>query len=145
MPKKIIFVGGNEKQARITSALQGSKDLRGLEVTFHHPCFSCNWNKTLERVKREIPGADAIVITTDVPTLLGKKLREVARAAGIPHPSVRARGRSGIVAALREAEAETLVGYRANVRSQGGGDGMARGKRGTGYVRGARAATSEDA
>jgi len=101
----IIFVGGNERQAAATAALRAELARDGIDVTFVHPCWTRNWSKPLAVVRRKLASVHVLILTTDVPTLLGEELRRSARDIGIPWRSVRARGRAGIRTAINEAVA----------------------------------------
>lgn len=100
---KLIFIGGDERQKHITSELKPILLNDGVDVMFLHPGFVRNWNKPLAQVKRMLPEVDAIVVTTDVPTLLGKEIRRCARSASVYGITVRARGRTSMLHVLREA------------------------------------------
>jgi hypothetical protein len=96
----IVFVGGDERQARASAAI----DLpSGVNLVSIQPRWTCNWNKTLAEVRRHALRADALAISTDVPTLLGRELRRFARKNGIPWVAGRARGREAILALISKA------------------------------------------
>jgi hypothetical protein len=100
---RIIFVGGDERQARTAAKLVSARMPKGMAVRFYHPCWTRNWNKVSADVKAHLHETDAIVITTDVPTLLGRELRHLARTTGIVWLGARARGRGAIIGALQDA------------------------------------------
>lgn len=99
----VILVGGDERQARAVARMKTEGDLEGIEVLACHPCWARNWNKVAHEVRRRLPAADAVVITTDTPTLLGHEVRRLARGSGVPWHSVRARGQGALLAAIRDA------------------------------------------
>lgn len=98
--RKVIFVGGDERQARVVRKLRLAPDL---EVVSIQPAWNRNWNKALGAVERAAGDADAIAISTDVPTELGKSLRRLARSRGIPWTAGRARGRTAICGLIDQA------------------------------------------
>lgn len=100
---RIIFVGGNERQARTAANLASAGMPEGMAVRFYHPCWTRNWNKVAADIKAHLHETDAIVITTDVPTQLGKELRHLARTTGIVWLGARARGKGAITGALQDA------------------------------------------
>jgi hypothetical protein len=102
----IVFVGGDERQTRALAAIAPPDDILLISI---QPRWTCNWNKTLAEVERHARRADALAISTDVPTLLGRELRRLARRNGIPWVAGRARGREAILA---------LVGKAADVQHQ---------------------------
>jgi hypothetical protein len=116
----ILFVGGNETQKRITAGL-GRELPSNLNVAFIHPGFPKNWDKPLADAMRLLPRTDAIVITTDMPTLLGESLRSAAREANIPVVSGTYRGKTRIIRAIDEAHESALA--RALSNSPGGSAG----------------------
>lgn len=101
---KMIFIGGNERQARFSRDLARELEAEGLDVTFVHPGFVRNWQKPLEAVKRMLPEVSAIVVTSDVPTLLGREVHRCASHAGIYcRKGARARGQGGTRQLILEA------------------------------------------
>jgi hypothetical protein len=100
---KIIFVGGDERQARTSAKLVTAGMPKGMDVRFYHPCWTRNWNKVADDIKRHLNETDAIIITTDVPTLLGAELRHLARTTGLVWLGARARGKGAITVALQDA------------------------------------------
>jgi hypothetical protein len=100
----IIFVGGDSRQERAVGRLIHKGALAGLDVVFHHPSsWTRNWDKSLDAVKREIHGASALVVTQDVPTELGRRLRRLARENQIQWLGVVARGEASVLHALHKA------------------------------------------
>jgi hypothetical protein len=100
---RIIFVGGDERQARTAVNLASAGMPEGMAVRFYHPCWTHNWNKVAADIKAHLHETDAMVITTDVPTHLDKELRHLARSTGIVWLGARARGRGAIAGALQDA------------------------------------------
>ena len=96
----VLFVGGDERQARAVAAIAPPG---GVTLISIQPRWTCNWNKTLAQVERHARRADALAISTDVPTLLGRELRRLARRNGIPWVAGRARGREAILALIVRA------------------------------------------
>ena len=96
----IVFVGGDERQTRALAAIAPPEGILLISI---QPRWTCNWNKTLAEVERHARRADALAISTDVPTLLGRELRRLARRNGIPWVAGRARGREAILALIGKA------------------------------------------
>jgi hypothetical protein len=96
----ILFVGGDERQTRVVGLITPPQ---GVALISIQPRWTCNWNKTLAKVERQACKADALAISTDVPTLLGRELRRLARRNGIPWVAGRARGRDAILALIAKA------------------------------------------
>jgi hypothetical protein len=112
----IVFVGGDERQARASAAIASPS---GIELISIQPRWTCNWKKTLAEVRRHASRADALAISTDVPTLLGRELRRFARRNGIPWVAGRARGRDAILALIgRAAEVRRQVDMRETGRTK---------------------------
>lgn len=77
-PVKILFVGGDERQAKAGSAVRNQLRQRAphIDVTFIHPGWSGNWSRHLDKVRRELPNHDAVVVMRFIRTELGKQVRK---------------------------------------------------------------------
>ncbi len=75
---KILFVGGDERQAKAGTAVRNQLRQRAphVEVTFIHPGWSGNWSRHLDKVRRELPKHDAVVVMRFIRTELGKQIRK---------------------------------------------------------------------
>jgi hypothetical protein len=103
---RVLFVGGNEVQARYDSdvAQQIRREWPGVEIQFEHTGWSANWGRELPRLIGLANGADAVVLMVMMRTLLGRRLREALKK---PWISCRATGKAGMLASVRRA---ALVG-----------------------------------
>ena len=96
----IVFIGGDERQRRAAGGVSLPTDT---EVVWIQPCWTRNWNKTAAKVRRAIDGADAIAMSHDVPTLLGREVRRLAGRNRVPWVAGRARGGGSIRALIEDA------------------------------------------
>ena len=107
-PVRILFVGGDERQAKAEAAVREQLRERAphIDVTFIHPGWSGNWSRHLDKVRRELPNHDALVVMRFIRTELGKQVR---KNCGKPWRSCWASGTQGmadsIVAAAGAASA----------------------------------------
>lgn len=105
---KILFVGGNEVQARYDASIREELGKRwpGLELTFEHTGWSANWGRDVDHLVRQANHCDAIVIMRMIRTILGRTLREkVAR----PWVACTGTGRGIMLQSIREA---ALIGFK---------------------------------
>ncbi|SRR5579884_133467 len=106
---RVLFVGGNETQARHQAALRAALARRdettGAQVVlrFLHPGFNSNWDKTLEEVRGYRGRIDALVLMPFVRTELGRALRRLAGEFGIPWVPCTGKGYDSMERALRTA------------------------------------------
>ena len=75
---KILFVGGDERQEKAESAVRNQLRQRAphINVTFIYPGWSGNWSRHLDKVRRELPNHDALVVMRFIRTELGKQIRK---------------------------------------------------------------------
>jgi tetratricopeptide (TPR) repeat protein len=80
-PCRVLYVGGNETQ-------QSFKDQIEERLTESHPHISVtweligwksNWDKDAERIEREIPHHDLVVLSPYVRTLFGRHIRSISK------------------------------------------------------------------
>jgi hypothetical protein len=106
---RVLFVGGNETQARhkdsLRAALGRRDDTSGarVELDFLHPGFNSNWDKTLADVRARGGRLDALVLMPLVRTELGRALRRLASELGIPWVPCTGRGYDSMERALQTA------------------------------------------
>ena len=107
-PLKVLFIGGDERQAKLESDIRENLKKRTLhvDVTFIFSGWSSNWNKYLEEVKSELAAHDMLVLMGYMRTNLG---REIRKSCGKKQwRTCWATGSNGIadsiVAAARDAE-----------------------------------------
>ena len=99
---QVVFVGGNETQARYDEKLATGLAARypGLQVTFRHTGWTSNWGQQLPGLVKECNQADAVVIMTMIRTMLGCRLREQLQR---PWVACVARGEKGMERSILHA------------------------------------------
>ncbi len=104
-PVRILFVGGNEIQARWDAEIRGQVAARapGVGVEFIHSGWSSNWGVFVDEVERKVDGCSAIVLMRFVRTILGEKVRRLASERGKPWIACSGHGRASIERAIIEA------------------------------------------
>ena len=75
---RVLFVGGDERQEKAERAVRDRLGQRAphIEVTFIHPGWSGNWRRHLDKVRRELPNHDALVVMRFVRTEFGTQVRK---------------------------------------------------------------------
>jgi hypothetical protein len=109
-PARLIFVGGNESQERYVPEIERSLADRygaSVEVEWIHPNWDSNWALYADRVETRLPDCDAVIVMRFVRTNLGRRLRSLASAAGVPWIACTGHGRASMLAAIDEAIAVT--------------------------------------
>lgn len=98
----VIFVGGNEIQARYDDRVKDeiNADWPGVAITFRHTGWSSNWGRELPGLIQECNEADAVVLMSYMRTLLGKRLRA---ALVKPWIACTGTGQQSIVSSIRRA------------------------------------------
>ena len=102
---RVLFVGGNEIQARADAAIRrrvAARDER-IEITFMHSGWNSNWNVYAGEVRRHLPTHDAVVIMRYMRTHLGKHIRKMCGERELPWRSCWSSGRGGAVEAVLKA------------------------------------------
>jgi len=83
---RVLFIGGNEIQARYDDRLRAN--LRAahpqLELVIQHPGWNSNWGKQMNAWKQEFELADAVVLMPLVRTILGRMVRRRCSEREIP-------------------------------------------------------------
>jgi hypothetical protein len=99
---RLLFIGGNEIQARYDAAIaqELSGEWPGVTVHFEHSGWSSNWGRELPRLIDLANDADAVVLMQMMRTQLGRRLREALKK---PWISCNATGKGGILQSLRRA------------------------------------------
>jgi tetratricopeptide (TPR) repeat protein len=113
---KLLFVGGNEIQARYDEVIADElvSDWPGVRVEFDHSGWSSNWGRDLDRLIERANAADAVVLMHMMRTLLGRRLREALKKPWVP---CTATGKVGMLLSLRRA-AQVAIEQRENLASQ---------------------------
>ncbi len=77
-PLKVLFVGGDENQAKLKRGILEILKTRAphVEVTFIFPGWSGNWSGHLEKVKAELEKHDILVLMRYMRTHLGREIRK---------------------------------------------------------------------
>ena len=77
-PVSVLFVGGDERQAKMEAAIRDHLKERAphVAVEFVFPGWSGNWRRQLDKVKGELPKHDALVIMRFIRTEFGKQVRK---------------------------------------------------------------------
>jgi len=103
---RVLFVGGNEVQARYHAGIDASLAERfsgHVEVEWTTPGWASNWATDAERVERRYDSADAVVLMTFMRTNLGRRIRAGAGAAGLPWIACTGHGRQSLERAIERA------------------------------------------
>jgi hypothetical protein len=113
-PIRILFVGGNETQARYDASIHEelSDCWPGLQLSFEHTGWSSNWGREVDRLVRLANHCDAIVIMRMIRTILGRTLREKVQC---PWVACTGTGRAMMRQSIQEAA-------RVGMRQRGGTD-----------------------
>lgn len=109
----VLFVGGDEAQARAASAVEREISDRlgdGVTVEWFTRGWWGHWSTLADDVERRYPEAHALVIMTFVRTLLGRRLRRSAGEAGLPWVACTGHGRASMERAIGRAVEVARVG-----------------------------------
>jgi hypothetical protein len=103
-PVSILFVGGNEIQARYDASILDELAERwpGVQVHFEHTGWSSNWGREVDRLVRRANQCDAVVIMRMIRTILGRTLREKVQC---PWVACTGTGRGMMLQSIQEAAA----------------------------------------
>ncbi|SEP93819.1 hypothetical protein SAMN05421693_11161 [Ectothiorhodospira magna] len=112
----VLFVGGNEIQARYSDDLvrEITDQWPGVQVTFRHTGWSSNWGREVSHLKRQAAEADAVVLMTMMRTTLGRVLREALNDPPRPWIPCTGTGRQALLQSIRHA---ALIGLRHRERA----------------------------
>jgi hypothetical protein len=105
-PVRLVFVGGNEVQARQVPEIERTLEQHHdgtVQVKWIHPKWDSNWVPHADRVASRLQDCDAIVVMKFVRTNLGERLRSLSSAAGVPWVACTGHGRASMVSAIHEA------------------------------------------
>lgn len=99
---RVVFVGGNEVQARYDAAVKEElrKTWPGVHLHIEHTAWSSNWGRELDRLIGLANAADAVVLMYLMRTMLGRGLRAALKKPWIP---CTATGKGAILASVRRA------------------------------------------
>lgn len=108
----VLFVGGNEVQARYEDAVREafSRDLPRCRLVMEFTGWSSNWGRQLERMDARLREADVVVVMRFVRTSLGRAVRKLAGERGVPWVACTGHGRDSIDRALRDGVRLALRG-----------------------------------
>lgn len=106
-PVRVVFLGGNETQARhrddLEAALADRFGAGRVEVRWFLSGWGANWADTAEQVEAALDDADALVVMSFVRTLLGRRVRRAAGERGVPWVPCTGHGRESLRRALEHA------------------------------------------
>lgn len=102
---RVLFVGGNEVQARYDEWIEGELERlgTGVTVTFLHTGWDGNWGPHAERIRQLMPTHDSAVIMRFVRTELGRTAREDVGKAGKRWVACTGHGRDSMLRAVLNA------------------------------------------
>jgi hypothetical protein len=105
LPVRILFVGGNEVQARWDRDIEAwlTQEYPGTGVTWIHPGWSSNWNKPLADVAGAMQRHQAVVLMKFVRTIFGEKVRRMASENHRPWIPCTGHGLSSVKRAIGHA------------------------------------------
>lgn len=77
-PVRILFVGGDERQAQYDAAVREELGRKhpNITVEFCHPGWGSHWGRTLDDLKRRLAHHDGVVVSRFVRTEFGRQLRK---------------------------------------------------------------------
>ena len=108
---RVLFVGGNEMQARYDASIRAAiqQEWPKVELELRHTGWSSNWGSHLDWIQGALHRFDVVVLMTFVRTNLGRGVRKACSAHGIPWFSCTGHGldsaRRAIDGAIRLARA----------------------------------------
>ncbi len=104
---RVLFLGGNETQERYDEEVRARihADWPEVELSFHHPGWSSNWGRQIDRWANDIRTADAVVLMRFVRTQFGRKVRQICHEHKIPWVACTGHGRDSILRAVKAAVA----------------------------------------
>ncbi len=104
-PIRLLFLGGNETQARYEQALTAwlAAEHPLVTVEFEFPGWGSNWGRLIERLAPALERADGLVLMRFVRTQLGRSARARAGELGLPWVPCTGHGEQAIRRALERA------------------------------------------
>lgn len=105
---RVLFVGGNETQARLWPGVVRAIDERyggRVAVDWFATGWGSNWGASAHAIESRYPDADVLVLMTFVRTTLGRRLRRTAGEAGLPWVACTGHGGASIERAIDRAVA----------------------------------------
>lgn len=103
---RLLFVGGDERQERITASIEDRvhEVVPGtVHVTWIHPGWSARWREHAERAESEYERSDALVLMPLVRTNLGRRLRRTSGESGLHWVACTGHGVDSITRAIAQA------------------------------------------
>lgn len=110
-PIRILFIGGDERQARQDPWIQSelARDFKRVRVRFEHTGWGSNWGASAERIRQLIADHDAIILMPFIRTEFGRTVREDAGRSGKRWFPCTGRGREWMLRSIIHA-ARSVVG-----------------------------------
>jgi hypothetical protein len=104
VPVSILFVGGNESQARYDEQVRQAivEDFSGVVVEFKHPGWGSNWAPVCDLIEQRLGSYDGVVLSHLVRTNMGRRLRKMCGESP-PWFACRGKGASSIQRSIRQA------------------------------------------
>ena len=104
-PVRVLFVGGNEEQARTDDTIRRrvARCDEQIEINFVRPGWNSNWNEHARDVDRLLPTHHAVVIMRYIRTNFGKHIRRKCGERNILWRFCWSGGRGGAVEAILKA------------------------------------------
>ncbi|MFZ9856908.1 MAG: tetratricopeptide repeat protein [Roseiflexaceae bacterium] len=80
-PCRVLYIGGNETQQSFKDQIEArlSESHPHISVTWELIGWKSNWDKDAERIEREIPQHDLVVLSPYVRTLFGRHIRSISK------------------------------------------------------------------
>ena len=104
-PVRVLVVGGNETQAKVTGRVRSKVSRRDPEVTvdFLHTGWGSGWNQYVEDTQGRLTDTDAVVVMRYIRTLLGRHVRAMCRNRDVPWRFCWSGGQGGMVESILDA------------------------------------------
>jgi len=116
--QRILFIGGNEIQARqddaVRSALAESRP--NIAVEFIHTGWSGNWGGYLDDIKKKLTAVDAIVVMRYIRTQLGRSVRRSASERQVVWVACTGAGRKSMVRSIISASDLAVIAAGSGTR-----------------------------
>jgi hypothetical protein len=111
---RVLFVGGNEVQARYDDAVRTgiAREWPGIAVVFEHTGWSSNWGRDVPRLLKAAAESDAVVLMPLMRTMLGRTLRDKIDRPWIACTST---GKGGMLSSVRCA---AMVAVRQRLKAR---------------------------
>ena len=108
---RVLFIGGNEIQARYDERIRGriTRDWPGVEIEFEHTGWSSNWGTIVDKLRKKAEASDAVVLMSMMRTMLGRTMRAALNDPPRPWVPCTGRGHDALERSIRRA---VIVGMK---------------------------------